>query len=70
MNKIIIIIVIIAAVALGIWWLNSRQQETPRRGVQQPNDTTQAITDDLQTLDLGDIDREFQSIDADLNANF
>lgn len=60
MTKIIITIIIIVIVALAIWWWQS--QEKPVEG-----DTTEAISEQLESLDLGDLGSEFQAIDAELN---
>lgn len=71
MNKIIVIAIVIGVVALGTWWLSSRTGEIPSSGTQQQQqaiDTTEAITNDLEALDLGDLDKAFEGIDADLNS--
>lgn len=65
-------------IALAGWWFwQSGQVEVPG----QPDtgtlpslpevseeDTTSQIQDDLEQIDLGDIDAEFESIDAGLNS--
>lgn len=75
--KSIILIIIIALAALAGWWFwQSGQLEAPQQldtGT-LPNlpevseeDTTGQIQDDLEQVDLGDIDAEFEDIDVDLN---
>ncbi|MDP2637197.1 MAG: hypothetical protein Q8P03_01130 [bacterium] len=68
MNKNILIgIVIIAAVVLvGVWMFSQQGTETQQES-EAPADTTGSIQADLDALDLGDLDAEFESIDQDLN---
>lgn len=73
MNKnILIVIVVIAALVLAGVWFWSRQSSAPSQTQQptsqEPSDTTGSIQADLESLDLGDVDKEFQVIDADLNS--
>lgn len=75
----LIIIVIIAAIA-GFWLWNANKSEegllrpTPSaEGLPQlppvsSGDTTSQIQEDLDKIDLGDIDEQFENIDADLNS--
>ena len=66
MNKnIIIAIIVLVILALGgLWWVRSNKGSNyvPL----QPNDTTGMIIQDADALDMGDIDKEFQDIDKDL----
>lgn len=71
MKKIIWIIIIIAVAAAGYWFWNSRKQ-LDRGGLPQlpavsEEDTTTQIQQDLEQIDPGDIDEQFESIDAELN---
>ena len=60
---------------LGIWWQMNRAggpSLTPS-GSGQPSsavgsDDTSAISQDLNSVDLGSVDAEFQNIDRDLNS--
>lgn len=70
MKKLIWIIVIIVIVIVGflIWGSKSSRVSAPTGAEVVPgNDTTAAINQDLSGLDVGDLNEEFQSIDADLN---
>lgn len=70
MKKIVWIIVIIVAVIIGllIWSNRTNKVSAPTGAEVVPgNDTTAAINQDLNSLDVGDINQEFQAIDAGLN---
>lgn len=67
-------IVIILLVIAGYWLWNSRWQQPavpesalPAAPEVSQEDTTTAIQEDLEQIDLGDIDEQFQQIDAELN---
>ena len=66
MNKnTIIIIVALGVLALaGVWLLQANKESSP--APLQPADTTGMIIKDADALDMGDIDKEFQAIDKDL----
>ena len=73
MNKnvtIIIVIVIIILVGLIMWLRSPQLSETGDApiptGELSEEDTTSAIIQDLEGLDIDDLDAEFQQIDADL----
>lgn len=61
-----------AVIAIGVlWWIlrsgeNLELPQLPLPGVSE-EDTAGKIQQDLEQIDLGDIDKEFESIDADLN---
>lgn len=73
MNKIIWIIVIIAVIAVGYWLWNSKWDQPgvesvlPQLPEVSEEDSTAAIQQDLEQIDLGDIEGQFQNIDAELN---
>ncbi len=70
MKKLIWIIVIIVIVIVGflIWGRRANRVSAPTGAEVVPgNDTTAAINQNLNSLDVGDLNQEFQSIDADLN---
>ena len=68
MNKNILIgIVVIAVILVGVWIFLQQGTETQQES-QAPADTTSSIQADLDALDLGDVDAEFESIDQDLNS--
>lgn len=79
MNKTLLIIIVIIAAIAGFWLWNSNKSEkgllgpTPAvEGLPQllevsKGDTTGQIQEDLDKIDLGDIDKEFESIDSELN---
>lgn len=70
-----IVIIIIVAVGAWLWYLSDRIDLTkepsteglPQLPVVSEEDTTTQIQQDLEQIDLGDIDKQFESIDADLN---
>ena len=72
MNKnTIIIIVALGVLALaGVWLFQSNKEPTPapldEATELQPTDSAQMIVNDVDALDVGEIDQEFQDIDADL----
>lgn len=60
----------------GVWYWNSKTMteqglDLSTEGSPLPEvseeDTTTAIQQDLEQIDLGDIEKQFQGIDADLN---
>ena len=70
--KTVIWIIIIAVAATGIWFLFFQQKEPSTEGLLQlpevsDNDTTAQIMQDLDGINLGDINQEFEAIDAELN---
>jgi len=75
MKKLIWIIVVIAIVIVGflIWGSKSNRVSAPSRTEVAPaaaapgSDKAAAINQDVNSLDVGDLNQEFQSIDADLN---
>ena len=76
MNKNIIIGIIVLAIIVlaGIWLMGSNKGpesalpgvEPPAVSEPQPSDTTGMIVKDADALDVGDVDKEFQAIDKDL----
>ena len=70
MKKVIWIIILIVIVIVGflIWGRRvSRVSAPPGADIVPGNDTTSAINQDLNSLNLGDINQEFQAIDSELN---
>ena len=76
-TKIYIVVGLVAVLVVGVGaWLMLTPAEPqavtpppPPSPVAIPaQDTTAAITKDLNAVDLGNIDEEFKEIDADLNA--
>jgi len=72
MNKktFIVIVVIIVAIIIIAWWYTQTPTtqaptEGPAGGV--PTDTTSEISKELESVDVGDVDKEFQEIDGELN---
>ena len=73
MKKTLWIIIIIVIVLVGGWLWKTRVQQPSTQGLPQlpavsETDTTTQIQQDLDQIDLGDIDKEFESIDAELNS--
>ena len=79
-NLIVLIIgVVVVLVGLGIWYWQSQEKEIVAPSVNIPalpetispimkEDSTSAINQELNSVDVGDLDKEFQTIDADLNS--
>jgi len=68
-----IIIVIILAVVIWMFPSGSNEktpaplgEESATTTVEMQNDTTEAINQELESIDLGDLNKEFESIDVDL----
>jgi hypothetical protein len=76
-TTIIIIVIAIIVIAVAVALLQRRQKtelEPASPGIAPtapapalPEDSTQAINEELQVLDVGDIEQDFQGIDADLD---
>lgn len=76
-QKTLLTIIIVAVVVGGIWYWDSRTMTEDKPGVSNESlfqlpevseeDTTAVIQQDLEQIDLGDIDEQFQGIDAELN---
>lgn len=72
---IVAVAVLILVLGAGYWWWQGREsadvvsEDVP--GVENlsapTNDTTAAIQSDLDVLDVGGLDQDFQQIDSDLN---
>ncbi len=69
MNKTLLIVLVLAVVVVGIWMLSSSSQAPQQQAsVQQPaNDTVAAINSDLNSINVNDLDQDFQSVNSDLN---
>lgn len=72
-KKMLWIIVIIVLAASGYWLWNSKWQQPGFESVLpglpevSEEDTTTQIQQNLEQIDLGDIDAQFETIDAELN---
>lgn len=70
MNKkaLVIVIVIIVLVALGLWWFRaSAPAPAPAPGGQAGAPAAEdSFVQEVDSLNLGDLDSEFQEIDQDL----
>ena len=70
-NKAIAIIIIVLVVLIGLWLWNSKKNvyaPSPTGQVTPPIDDNAQITQDLDSIDLGDLEGDFQAIDQDLNS--
>jgi len=69
-KNLILIVLLIFVIGFGLW-LNSLRTRQPADVVVtmpvQTSDNPQKISKDVEGIDIGDLDSEFQSIDADLN---
>ena len=76
MNKIIltviILIIAIVLIGFGVWvWQSQKgiQPAAPKAGAPVvKEDSTASINDALNRVDINNLDKEFQEIDADLNS--
>lgn len=69
-KNLIIIIAVIILLVVAVWYWQSQgptSQNAPVSEGSASDDTTTAIDQDLRDIDLGNLDQDFQSIDADLN---
>ena len=78
MNKLIIVIIALLLLAVGLYfWLQLpasspygeqplAQPTTSNPTLSQPSDATPAINEELDRVDLGDLDKEFEEVDRDL----
>lgn len=72
-KQLVLATALIAVVMLGagFWWLNQKPLVIPEPPNSVPvstaTDTTTVIEQDLNAVDLGNLDAEFQTIDQDLN---
>lgn len=68
MKKIIITVIVIVIVILLIWWWQSQNKILAPADLGMPEgDTTNAISQQLESIDISDLEAEFQAIDVDLN---
>ncbi len=70
MKKILFALVVITILAaLAYWWFgNTPVKETlPENQALLEEDTTSEILENLEGIDLGDLEQEFQYIDAELD---
>ena len=75
---VLIIGVVIVLVGLGIWYWQVQKSKTilpiipsataPTTPVTIKEDSVSAINQELNSADIGDLDKEFQAIDSDLNS--
>lgn len=72
---VLIIGVVVILVGLGIWYWQSQEEEIvapsaaiPTAPATVKEDSTSAINQELNSIDVGDLDKEFQAIDSDLNS--
>lgn len=61
-KKLAVVLIIAALLFIGFWtWQKSKAP------VEVAPDTTTAINEELESLDVADLENEFQAIDVDLN---
>ncbi len=66
----VVIVVIIAVIGLFfVWWYVNQMgfNPLPSTGVRTLSEEAR-INQDLESIDVGDLDTEFESIDSDLNS--
>ncbi len=70
MKKILFaLVVIIVLAALAYWWFGDTpvEETLPENQTLLEEDTTSEILENLEGIDLGDLEQEFQDIDAELD---
>jgi len=79
-SVLIVILLLLFAAIIGIWywWGQSQKIITPQTPLPTPTprietgtqkeDSVSSINNDLNALDIGDLEKEFQLIDQDLNS--
>lgn len=67
MNKqtLVLAVVVIVLVVLGVWYFGS---SAPKQETVTPADNAAAIASDVNSIDLGDISSDFQSLNVDINS--
>ena len=72
---VIIAIIIFALLGYGIWWQYQKQtaneaanQEAQMNQQTAPEDSTAGINKDLNSIDVGDVNKDFQDVDKDINS--
>ncbi len=69
---VLIIGAVVVLIGLGIWYWQIQTTTIPTAPATAPltveEDSTSAIDQELDSVDIGDLDKEFQAIDADLNS--
>lgn len=63
MKKTLLIVIVLALVLVAVWMFTREQAQAP---AERP-DTSSAIQQDVANIDVGDLDKEFQAIDAEIN---
>ena len=59
-------VVVVVLLAVALWWWNQQSAIAPE--IVSEGDTTVAIDQDLNAVDLGDVDAELQDLEADVNS--
>jgi hypothetical protein len=75
MKTFLIIVIILAVIGVVAWWIAKSPSPEPANNynpsannqIQQEDDTSAAINSDLQKIDVGSPESDFQSIDNELN---
>ena len=71
---VVILLIVVAVVGIVVWRMQSGYiiPPTGEPATASPtvtlNDSTSAINQSLENIDVGDLDKEFQEIDSDLNS--
>lgn len=78
MKTLIAIIIILVIVALGLYFwlqygayspLQEQQVPPPQSAASEPpapSDSTQSITQDIDSIDLGDLNKDFEEVNRDI----
>ena len=71
----IILVLIVILILVGYWWKKKRigpipipPSEKPAEKIMPKEDSVAAISQDLDSLEILNLDREFSDIDQDLNS--
>jgi len=69
-NKIIFLVAIVILAVLGYVYqdkLETYFTPTTKVEITVPTDTTEVINTEVQNIDIGELDKDFESIDKDIN---
>lgn len=67
MSKTLMAIIVLAVVVILGFWLMGPSAEAPGDTADTEADTTAAISQELDSVNLGDLDKELQDVTAELN---
>lgn len=67
-KKGVLIVVAVIVIALLLWWGLSQRQDATTGENTEAGLETEDVTNEIDSLDTGDIDKEFMEVDKDINS--